>query len=77
EHALSFFHSLGLKIDLASASPYFMLVLVLEFFNIRHFFSAVVYAADLAHTKPHPEVYLNDAKGLNVGPSNCLSLEDS
>ncbi len=70
--------SLGLKIALASASPHFMLERVLELFNIRHYFSAVVVsAADLAHSKPHPEVYLNAAKALNVAPINCVSLEDS
>ena len=67
--------SLGLKIALASASPHFMLERVLELFNIRHYFSAaVVSAADLAHSKPHPEVYLNAAKALNVAPINCVSL---
>ncbi|HGN0023167.1 TPA: hexitol phosphatase HxpB [Proteus mirabilis] len=77
EHALSLCQSLGLKIALASASPHFMLERVLELFNIRHYFSAVVSAADLAHSKPHPEVYLNAAKALNVAPINCVSLEDS
>ncbi|WP_163366540.1 HAD family hydrolase, partial [Klebsiella aerogenes] len=75
EHALSLCQSLGLKIALASASPHFMLERVLELFNIRHYFSAVVSAADLAHSKPHPEVYLNAAKALNVAPINCVSLE--
>ena len=51
EHALSLCQSLGLKIALASASPHFMLERVLELFNIRHYFSAVVSAADLAHSK--------------------------
>lgn len=77
EHALSLCQSLGLKIALASASPDFMLERVLELFNLRHYFSAVVSAAELPYSKPHPEVYLNAAKALNVDPINCVSLEDS
>lgn len=77
EYALSLCQSLGLKIALASASPDFMLERVLELFNLRHYFSAVVSADSLPHSKPHPEVYLNAAKALNIDPINCVSLEDS
>ncbi|MBG6028874.1 MULTISPECIES: hexitol phosphatase HxpB [Proteus] len=77
EHALELCKSSGLKIALASASPDFMLERVLELFNIRHYFSAVVSADELPHSKPHPEVYLNAAKALNLDPIHCVSLEDS
>ncbi|EMD6370799.1 TPA: hexitol phosphatase HxpB [Morganella morganii] len=77
EHALSLCQSLGLKIALASASPLYMLESVLEMFNIRHYFDAVVSAGDLPYSKPHPQVYLNAAEALGIPPVQCVALEDS
>lgn len=77
EHAQSLCQSLGLKIALASASPLYMLESVLEMFNIRHYFDAVVSAGDLPYSKPHPQVYLNAAEALGVPPVQCVALEDS
>ncbi|HEG4391699.1 TPA: hexitol phosphatase HxpB [Morganella morganii] len=77
EHALSLCQSQGLKIALASASPFYMLESVLEMFNIRHYFDAVVSAGDLPYSKPHPQVYLNAAEALGVPPVQCVALEDS
>lgn len=77
EHALSLCQSMGLKMALASASPLFMLERVLELFNIRHYFSALISADQLPHSKPHPEVYLLASQALNVDPVFCVSLEDS
>lgn len=77
EHALFLCQSLGLKIALASASPLYMLESVLEMFNIRHYFDAVVSAGDLPYSKPHPQVYLNAAEALGVPPVQCVALEDS
>eukprot|EP01084_Bolivina_argentea_P294136 506029_1 len=34
-------------------------------------------AADLAFGKPHPCVYLETAKQLNVNPMRCMAIEDS
>ncbi|MEW5110860.1 hexitol phosphatase HxpB [Morganella morganii] len=77
EHALSLCQSQGLKIALASASPLYMLESVLEMFNIRHYFDAVVSAGDLPYSKPHPQVYLYAAEALGVPPVQCVALEDS
>ena len=77
EHALTLCRSAGLKIALASASPLYMLESVLDMFNIRDYFDAVVSAGDLPYSKPHPQVYLNAAQALGVKPVQCVSLEDS
>ncbi|MDC9595508.1 hexitol phosphatase HxpB [Xenorhabdus anantnagensis] len=77
EYALNLCRERGLKIGLASASPYEMLEQVLELFNLRHYFDTVVSAAHLPYSKPHPEVYLLAANQLGVNPINCLTLEDS
>ncbi len=54
-----------------------MLEKVLNLLDIRDYFSAVVSAADLPMSKPHPEVYLKAASELSTKPINCVSLEDS
>ncbi|CDG21183.1 Phosphatase yniC [Xenorhabdus poinarii G6] len=77
EYALNLCRERGLKIGLASASPYEMLEQVLELFNLRHYFDVVVSAAQLPYSKPHPEVYLLAANQLGVKPIHCLTLEDS
>ncbi len=77
QHALELCRSMDLNIALASASPDYMLEKVLNLFDIRHYFSAVVSAADLPLSKPHPEVYLKAAAELSTKPIHCASLEDS
>ena len=76
-HAMELCRSMDLKIALASASPLYMLEKVLDLLEIRHYFSAVISAADLPLSKPHPEVYLKAASALSTKPIHCVSLEDS
>jgi HAD superfamily hydrolase (TIGR01509 family) len=40
-------------------------------------FPVVVCAADVAHAKPDPELYLLAAAKLGTDPQNCIALEDS
>jgi HAD superfamily hydrolase (TIGR01509 family) len=40
-------------------------------------FPVVVCAADVAHAKPDPEIYLLAAAKLGVDPHDCIALEDS
>ncbi|AWS51377.1 MULTISPECIES: hexitol phosphatase HxpB [Providencia] len=77
QHAMELCRSMDLKIALASASPLYMLEKVLNLLDIRDYFSAVISAADLPLSKPHPEVYLKAAAELSTKPVNCASLEDS
>ena len=50
---------------------------VLDNLNIRHYFSAIVSADDVQHSKPHPETYLKAARELGVAPEHCLVFEDA
>lgn len=40
-------------------------------------FAVVVTRADVAHGKPHPDLYLEAAARLGVEPADCLAVEDS
>ncbi|MGP1958293.1 MAG: hexitol phosphatase HxpB [Arsenophonus sp.] len=77
KYALELCKNHNLKIGLASASPKHMLKKVLTIFNINNYFSAVVSATSLPYSKPHPEVYLQTAKLLDIEPTCCVGFEDS
>lgn len=40
-------------------------------------FAAIVAGPEVAHSKPHPEIFLTAAARLGVEPARCLVLEDS
>lgn len=69
--------SLGLKIGLASASPIFLIEIVLEKFGFKNEFDFYHSAMLEKNNKPHPDVYLTVANTLNAKIANCLILEDS
>jgi mannitol-1-/sugar-/sorbitol-6-/2-deoxyglucose-6-phosphatase len=74
---LAFFKSQNLKMGLASASPMFLIDIVLEKLGIRPYFDFVHSATLEKNNKPHPDVYLSVAKYLEVPIRNCIIFEDS
>lgn len=50
---------------------------VLEGADLRSCFRVIVDGMQVAHPKPHPEVYLTAAERLGVEPSRCVVFEDS
>lgn len=74
---LRFFRSKGLKTGLASASPLFLIKIVLEKLGITHLFDFFHSATLEKNNKPHPDVYLAVARQLSVPIEKCLILEDS
>ena len=75
--ALDFFKAAGVKIGLATSSYEVLLNATLKKLEISHFFNVALSAENLPYGKPHPEIYLQTAKALNVSPQNCLVIEDS
>lgn len=75
--ALNYAHLMGYKTGLATSSSNRLLNAVLDKLNIRQLFSSIVSAEFMPYGKPHPEVFLVCAQGLNVHPSQCLVVEDS
>lgn len=66
-----------LKIGLATSSPNHLLQAVLEGLKIDHFFDIAHSAEFEKFGKPHPAVYIETAKKLNVDSNKCLVIEDS
>ena len=73
--ALASVRAAGLKIGLASVSK--NAFTVLDMLGIRDRFDVVVDAALIAHSKPHPEIFLTAAAQLGVAPADCLGVEDA
>jgi HAD superfamily hydrolase (TIGR01509 family) len=75
--SLNYFKSRGYKIALASSSALSLINIVLDKLNLINEFEVVNSAENLEFGKPHPEIFINTAKELNVNPIECLVIEDS
>lgn len=73
--ALASVRASGLLIGLASVSR--NAFTVLDRLGIRERFDYVVDAAQIANSKPHPEIFLTAARELGVAPADCLGVEDA
>lgn len=67
----------GLRIGLASSSPYELIDAVLDKLEIAHFFEIKRSAMDEEFGKPNPAVYLTAMAYLGVSPAECFAFEDS
>jgi sugar-phosphatase len=70
-------HANGLTVGLATSSPSDLVEVVVDKLNIRSYFHAFHSAEQLEFGKPHPQVYLDCARSLNVRPVECVCFEDS
>ncbi|MBQ5946693.1 beta-phosphoglucomutase [Massilia sp. ST3] len=73
--ALEAVRAAGLKTGLASVSK--NAFTVLDRLGIRDRFDTVVDAAQIANSKPHPEIFLTAAAQLGLAPVDCLGVEDA
>lgn len=67
----------GIKLGIASSSHKRLIDYVLNKLRITSMFDSVVGAEDIINSKPDPEIFMTCARRLNVGPSECLVVEDS
>ncbi len=74
---ISFFKEKNFKLAVASSAYLRLIETVLNKFGIRNFFDVVHSAEFETQGKPHPAVYSNTAKFLNVVPKSCIAFEDS
>lgn len=67
----------GIKIALASGSSKLIIETVLEKLGIKKYFDAVCSGDEVECGKPHPQIFINTAKLLNVTVEDCMVIEDS
>ncbi len=73
--ALAEVRAAGLRVGLASVSRNAFAVLAR--LGIRERFDYVVDAAQIANSKPDPEIFVTAARHLGVAPADCLGVEDA
>ena len=61
---------------IASSAPMENIAIMLEKFDLRHYFASIVSGAALP-AKPEPDVFIQAAQTLNILPADCLVIEDS
>jgi beta-phosphoglucomutase-like phosphatase (HAD superfamily) len=66
----------NIKLALGTAGTTENIAFNLAEIGIANYFDAVVGKADIIHTKPHPETFLNCASKLSILPEECLVFED-
>jgi sugar-phosphatase len=74
---LDFFEDVNMPIAIASSSHYKVIKAVVQKLNISRYFDLIVSAEDTEYGKPHPGIFIETAKQLQVAPSTCLVFEDS
>lgn len=72
---LSTLNKNNIKIGLASSSKRHHIEILLEKFNIMHYFDFIVSGDDVTHSKPDPEIYTIAKKHSNC--DFCFAIEDS
>lgn len=62
---------------LASSSPHELIDAILDRFDLRKRFNAVVSGYDVPSGKPAPDIFLEAARRLGVPPGECVVFEDA
>ena len=67
----------NIKMAIGSAAIMFNIDFVLDGLDLRKYFSVIISADDVSHSKPDPETYLKCAEALDVPPDHCIVFEDA
>ena len=68
---------LGLKMAVATSSVGRLIRPFLQRHDIEKYFDFVVTGEQVENGKPHPDIYLKAAAGVQTEPKNCLVIEDA
>lgn len=74
---LEVIHDRGGRMAVASSSPRARLELALRTTGLARFFEVVVAGDDVPRGKPHPDLFLAAAEGLEVAAESCVAVEDT
>jgi len=77
EEIIKYFHDKGLTLVLASSASMGNIDRVFDRFNLNQYFTAKISGADLAKSKPFPEIFEKAAILGNADVKNCIVIEDS
>jgi beta-phosphoglucomutase family hydrolase len=74
---LEHLHRLKIPMAIGTAAIPFNIDFVLDNLHIRKYFSAIVSADDVKHSKPDPETFLKAASLMKTAPEHCIVFEDA
>ncbi len=77
EDIIKYFYNKGITLILASSSSMPNIDRVFDRFNLNQYFTAKISGADLAASKPHPEIFEKAALKGATPKENCVVIEDS
>ena len=75
--SIELFRAKGYKLAIASSSAMRLIRACVHRLKGESIFDTVISAEHEEYGKPHPAVFIQAAKDLNVNPLDCLVLEDS
>ncbi|MFD2069116.1 HAD family hydrolase [Pontibacter silvestris] len=67
----------NIQMAIASAAIPSNIDFVLDNLDVRHYFNAIVSAADVTRSKPDPETFIKAAQKLGAEPAECIVFEDA
>jgi HAD superfamily hydrolase (TIGR01509 family) len=67
----------GIKLILASSASLNTINWVFDKFELEQYFSGKISGAELAESKPHPEIFIKAAEIASEPKENCMVIEDS
>ncbi|MCM8711405.1 HAD family phosphatase [Clostridium sp. SYSU_GA19001] len=70
-------HKNKVKLAVASSSPVNVIDTVVDMYDIRQYFNALVSGDYVERSKPNPDIFLYAAEKLGVKPEECIVIEDS
>ena len=70
-------HAAGIPMGIGTAAPKENVDFVLDALDLRRFFKVALHSGDVQQGKPHPEIFLKVAAGLDLDPQDCVVFEDS
>lgn len=77
EHLIKTLHSKGITLVLASSSAMVNINRVFDRFDLNPYFVGKISGADLAESKPNPEIFIRAAEIAGVPRNECIVIEDS
>lgn len=71
------FEGAGIPMAVASSAMRKNVEFAVDALGLRAYFRLLVSGDEVAHPKPHPEIYLTAAQKLGARPEDCAAFEDS
>ncbi|RLG77341.1 MAG: hypothetical protein DRO14_02470 [Thermoprotei archaeon] len=74
---LAYLKSRGKLLGLASSTPNYLLIQILEIFNIMDYFDVIVGGDEVRNGKPHPDIFIRAFSKLGVDPREGSVVGDT